>query len=393
MEGYIYLDNAATTFPKPEAVYLAMDEANRTYAVNAGRGSYALAQKAEEIIQKTRKQILALAQAKEEAEVVFTPSATLACNQILGGISWKREDVVYVSPYEHNAVMRVLYLLQQQYGFEVEELALHSKTLELDLEKIKYQFIRKPPRVICMTHVSNVTGYILPVEEVASYVRESPVEVVVDGSQALGLVPVNLKDSEIDYYIFAGHKTLYGPLGVGGYIRNSLKEQKIVFAGGTGSDSLNLKMEGNYHTKMEPGSKNVGAIAGLHAALLELGEDGDSMQKSVKMMRQREQDLFRQMAEGLGRVPGVNLYLPDRLERQSGICSFTVEGFDSSDVGTLLDMDYGIAVRCGYHCAPLIHKYLQDESYGGTVRISVGRFNTKKDVEALTGAVDEIVRG
>lgn len=393
MKDYIYLDNAATTFPKPEAVYLAMDEANRTYAVNAGRGSYALAQKAEEIIQVTRDQIRTLAQAKEMAEVVFTPSATFACNQILGGIPWKREDVVYVSPYEHNAVMRVLYLLQMRYGFEIEELALRSKTLELDLEKIKYQFIQKPPRAICMTHISNVTGYILPVEEVASYVRESPVEVVVDGSQALGLAPVNLMDSKIDYYIFAGHKTLYGPLGVGGYIRNSEKEQEIVFAGGTGSDSLNLKMEGNYQTNMEPGSKNIGAIAGLHAALLELGEDGDSMQKSVKMMRQREQDLFRQMVVGLGRVRGVNLYLPDGLERQSGICSLTVEGFDSSDVGLLLDQDYGIAVRCGYHCAPLIHKYLQDERYGGTVRVSVGRFNTGKDVEMLIRAVDEIARG
>lgn len=393
MEDYIYLDNAATTFPKPETVYLAMDKANRTCGVNAGRGSYALAQRAEELIGETREQILTLTGAGERAEVVLTPSATFACNQILGGIFWKKGDVVYVSPYEHNAVIRVLHLLRKQYGFTVEELAVNTKTLELDLEKIKYQFIQNPPAVICMSHVSNVTGYILPVQEVASYVRESPVTVIVDGSQALGLVPVNLCGSPIDYYIFAGHKTLYGPLGVGGYIKNSQREQRIVFAGGTGSDSLNPEMEGTYLLKMEPGSRNVGAIAGLHASLSELGEDGDSMQKSIRMMRQREQDLSEQMIEGLRRIPGVNLYVPKNPEIRSGICSFTVEGFDSSDVGMLLDQDYGIAVRCGYHCAPLIHKYLQDKGYNGTVRASVGRFNTERDVEMLVRAVDEIARG
>lgn len=393
MENYIYLDNAATAFPKSEAVYRAVDEANRGFAVNAGRGSYALAEKAGNIIEKTRSLILTLAQAQEMAEVVFTPSATFACNQILGGLCWENSDVVYVSPYEHNAVMRVLYLLQKRYGFEIEELAINVRTLELDLEKIKYQFIQKPPSVLCMTQVSNVTGYVLPVQEVAALVRESGTTVIVDGSQAFGLIPMELRDSGIDFYVFAGHKTLCGPFGVGGYVNNTGKKLEIVFAGGTGSDSLNLKMPEVSPGRYEPGSPNVVAIAGLYAALEELGTDRESMYRSVQGIRQKERFLFRGLEEELLQIPGVRLYFPMERERRSGICSFNIEGYQASDVGMLLDEDYGIAVRCGYHCAPLIHKYLRDESYGGTVRVSVGRFNTEEDVERFVRAVDEIARG
>ncbi len=393
MEKYIYLDNAATSFPKSEAVYRAMDEANRNFAVNSGRGSYALAEKAESIIEETRGLIRTLAQAQEMAEVVFTPSATFACNQILGGLHWEKTDVVYVSPYEHNAIMRVLHMLQKQYGFEIEELAINAKTLELDLEKITYQFIQKPPRVLCMTQVSNVTGYVLPVKEVAALVKESGAVVIVDGSQSFGLIPAELKNSGIDFYVFAGHKTLGGPFGVGGYVNHRGRELEIVYAGGTGSDSLNLNMPERAPGRYEPGSPNVSAIAGLHAALKELGTDGESMYRSVRGIRQKERFLFRGLEEELRRIPGVQMYFPVEKERRSGICSFNVEGYQASDVGMLLDEDYHIAVRCGYHCAPLIHKYLRDEEYGGTVRVSVGRFNTEEDVERLVKAVDEIARG
>lgn len=392
MKDYIYLDNAATTFPKPEKVYKTMDEANREFAVNAGRGSYALAQKAENVITKTREQILTLAGADKIAEVVFTPSATFACNQILGGLSLNNEDVVYVSPYEHNAVMRVLYFLQKKHEFEIKELAIDAKTLELDMERIQYQFIKEPPSVVCITHVSNVTGYVLPVKEVLGLVEGMDVVTVVDGSQAFGLVPIELKGSGIDFYIFAGHKTLYGPFGVGGYINNRARELEIVFAGGTGSDSLNLEMAGDFHSRYEPGSPNVAAVAGLSAGVEELMEYENREKNCGQGMLERERELISRLEGGLKKIPGVNLYLP-REERRSGICSITVEGYDSSDVGMVLDEDYGIAVRCGYHCAPLIHKYLGDESYGGTVRMSVGRFSTKDEVDEVIKAVEEIVRG
>lgn len=385
----IYFDNAATTFPKPEAVWRAIDEANRNYAVNAGRGSYTLAEQAEQMIDRTRNQIRELARADEGAEVVLTPSATLACNQILGGLDWKESDVVYLSPYEHNAIVRVLYLLQERFGFRILELAVDERSLELDLDKIRYQFLQDPPDVLCMTHVSNVTGYILPVEEIASYVKDRDTTVIIDGSQALGLIPVELRGSGIDYYIFAGHKTLYGPFGAGGFIDQALKKLYPVIAGGTGTDSRNPRMPETGVKRYEPGSLNLPAIAGLHAAIEELGSDGRRQQK----LCDREKVLIGELEKGLQKVPRVFLYLPGDEKKRSGICSFSIEGYQAEEVGMLLDEDYGIAVRCGYHCAPLIHKYLRDEGYGGTVRVSVGQFNTREEIEALIRAIRDIVKG
>lgn len=424
MKEFIYFDNAATTYPKSERVYKAMEEANRRLAVNAGRGSYRLAKKAASVIEETRKNILRLAKAEEVAEVVFTPSATLACNQVLGGISWKKENTVYVTPYEHNAVMRVLHLLQQQYGFQIEELAITPETLQLDIEKIKYQFGKRPPNVVVISQVSNVTGYIVPWEEIARETQKYEPIVIMDGSQGFGLVPVQLKNTPVDFYIFAGHKTLYGPLGVGGYINNRGKHLKHLLAGGTGSDSLNLEMSKDT-AGYEPGSHNIVAIAGLLEATREILEKETSVkeellqeelveerqqqeglwQKKFQQDLRREQELRQYLEEKLSKIPGVILYLgkceqekesivKERVvEERTGIVPMNIEGYKAADVGMVLDEDYNIAVRTGYHCAPLIHKYLKDEDYAGVVRISLGKFNTKEEIDYLVKAVEEIAMG
>lgn len=398
MEKLIYFDNAATTYPKPERVYEAMDKANRHLAVNAGRGSYRLAKKASSIIEETRKNILKIAGAEEVAEVVFTPSATLACNQVLGGIDWKKGDVIYVSPYEHNAVMRVLHLLQQQYELEIEELAIEPETLRMDVEKIRYQFSKRPPKAVVMSQVSNVTGYIIPWQTIAKEAKQYEAVVVVDGSQGLGLVPVQLRNTAVDFYIFAGHKTLYGPLGVGGYINNRGKILKHLLAGGTGSDSLNLEMP-DTTAGYEPGSQNIVAIAGLLAATEEMvakseGEQNLKVGQNLKL----EQELCCYLTERLRAISGVVLYPPISMkdletEQKTGILAMNIEGYKAADVGVILDEDYNIAVRTGYHCAPLIHKYLKDEDYAGVVRISLGRFNTKEEIDYLVKAVEEITAG
>lgn len=392
MGRFIYLDNAATTYPKPERVYKAMDEANRRLAVNAGRGSYGLAKKASGMIEQTRKNIVRIAKAEEVAEVVFTPSATLACNQVLGGIDWKKGDVVYVSPYEHNAVMRVLHLLQQQYELEIEELAIEPETLRMDVEKIRYQFSKRPPKAVVMSQVSNVTGYIIPWQTIAKEAKQYEAVVVVDGSQGLGLVPVQLRNTAVDFYIFAGHKTLYGPLGVGGYINNRGKGLKHLLAGGTGSDSLNLEMPEGI-TGYEPGSQNIVAIAGL----LEATEEILSWEMEEQKLSE-EQKLCGYLVERLKKIPGVILYPSNNMsdlegEQRTGILAMNMEGYKAADVGVILDEDYNIAVRTGYHCAPLIHKYLKDEDYAGVVRISIGRFNTKEEMDCLVKAVEEIAMG
>lgn len=381
----IYLDNAATTFPKPECVYQTMDEIARTGAVNAGRGSYALARKASGLIESTRKQIKELAGADDVAEVVFTASATLACNLILGGFEWKQTDIVYVSPFEHNAMMRVLHHYQKQYGFKILELALDKESLELDLPQIRFQFTREHPTVVVMSHVSNVTGYILPVDEVAESAKQYGAVVAVDGSQALGLVPVKLKESGIDFYVFAGHKTLYGPFGVGGFISGENVSLKPFLSGGTGSDSLNPDMPGQMPGVLEPGSPNIVAIAGLYASL------EDDCDREAELFRERK--LAEYLTENLKKVDGVLMYLPQDETKRTGIVSFSIEGYRADEVGMLLDEDYHIAVRTGYQCAPLIHKYLKDEIYGGVIRVGIGRFTKQSELETLVKAIEEIAEG
>ena len=377
----IYLDNAATTYPKSETVYRKMDEANRQLSFNAGRGSYAQARESAAVIETAREELYKKANAGSVAEVFFTPSATAAFNRIINGIGLKHESVVYVSPYEHNAVMRVLDMARRSYGFELEEMPVNELTGEIDLDTLNFMFLRKKPDFVFASHVSNVTGYILPVTEITDMARTHGAVVVIDGSQALGLVPVDFCDLNPDFYVFAGHKTLYGPFGASGFYK--LYDTRLLpsFAGGTGSDSLNLNMPSSGYERYEAGSHDVVAIAGLLASLQELPESSELLE--------HEQKLTSHIVSGLSDLTSVKLYLPPA-DRHAGIVSFNIRGYKASDVGTILDADYGIAVRTGYHCAPCIHAHLRDEEYAGTVRASVGRFNSEKDAEALLKAVEEI---
>lgn len=392
MEEVLYLDNAATTFPKPEAVYRAMDKANRDYAVNAGRGAYALAAKAEDIISETREQLKRLAGADEVAEVVFTASATLACNQIFGGLDWGKIATVYVSPFEHNATARSLHHYQKQYGFCIQELAMKEDALELDTEKIRYQFLREKPDLVVLSHVSNVTGYILPIEEIALDAKKYQAIVVIDGAQALGVVPLSLRSCPADFYVFAGHKTLYGPFGTGGFLANGNCSLQPLLAGGTGSDSLNLEMPSEGTLAYEPGSPNIVSVAGLLASLKEL-EQVEGRKENPAYFLEKEQWLTEFMIRELEKIPGVTLYLPADLKRHAGIVSFDIEGYQAADVGMILDADYNIAVRTGYQCAPFIHKYLNDFESLGVVRASVGRFTTEEEIRKFVDAVREIAEG
>lgn len=382
----IYLDNAATTFPKSESVLARMDEINRNLAVNAGRGSYKAARQAEEIIANTRDKLLKLANANGVADIFFTPSATIAFNQIIGGIEWKDTDVVYVSPFEHNAVMRTLNLWQKKVGFSIQVLPLKSETENnnnyhyIDLDAVKFQFAKNKPDYVFLSYVSNVTGYILPVEEIGTMAKSVGGKVIVDGAQAFGLVSVDFKSMPIDLMVFAGHKTLYGPFGVAGFIKTKEFALSQLFAGGTGSDSLNLDMPFTGSSRYEVGSENIVAIAGLEAALDELVQDN---------VYAREKCLTEALIKGIENIKNVYTYLPVE-DRHVGIVSLNIGGYKASEVGQILDEDFDIAVRTGYHCAPLIHDYLKDKPFVGTVRASVGKFTSEKDVDKFLKAIKEL---
>lgn len=376
----IYLDNAATTFPKPERVYDALDAANRNLSFNAGRGSYKAARDASAIIDDTKNQLLSLLHATGYADAVFTPSVTHAFNQVLNGLDLANNSVIYISPYEHNAVARTVHQLSVNTGASVEMLPL-TEDLQIDLEKARYQFSTKTPSVIILNALSNVTGYILPVRELFLMAKEYGATTVLDAAQAAGLIDLDMPNLNADILCFAGHKTLMGPFGIGGFLIKRGITLKKVLTGGTGSASLILDMPEETPGRYEASSANVVAIAGLNASLKGLNID-----EHKKIVR----ELTEYLLETLGNISSVNLMGAFDASKTLGIVSFVVEGYESDEVGTILDDEYNIAVRTGYHCAPYIHDYLGDKPYHGTVRVGLGQFNTKEDIDALVSAIESL---
>lgn len=376
----IYLDNAATTFPKPERVYTALETANRELSFNAGRGSYKAARAASAIIDDTKNRLLSLFHATGYADIVFTPSVTHALNQVLNGLDLTGNSVIYVSPYEHNAVARTVYQLSVNSGASVKMLPL-TKDLQIDLEKAKYQFSISSPSVVILNALSNVTGYILPVAEIFLMAKEYGAITVLDAAQAAGLIDLEMPALNADVLCFAGHKTLMGPFGIGGFLIKHGITLKKVLTGGTGSASLTLDMPEEAPGRYEASSTNVVAIAGLNASLK--GLDINEHRKTLR-------ELTEYLLEALNSIPSVNLMGTFDTDKTLGIVSFVVEGYQSDEVGIILDDEYDIAVRTGYHCAPYIHDYLGDKPYHGTIRIGIGQFNTKEDIDALISAIKSL---
>lgn len=376
----IYLDNAATTFPKPECVYDAVDTFNRTAAVNAGRGAYRASRDATKMIRDVKSALIKMVKGRNKANVVFTPSATIAANQIINGFKWTADMTAYVSPYEHNAVLRPMELLRKRIGFTVKELPL-KEDLSIDLEKTEEMFEEAPPAFVCATAVSNVTGYILPASEIFTLAKKYKAFTLMDAAQAFGLQKIYFAPSKADAIIFAGHKSLYTVFGIAGYFLRYGVELEEFLAGGNGVKSLDLGMPGYAPERYEVGSMDTPAIASLQASLEWLDQDA---------LLAKEGALMKHMIEEMEKIPTIRLYKAPSPDRQSAVVSFIVEGIESAIVGAVLDKNYDIAVRTGYHCAGLVHQYLDDFETRGTVRVSISAFTTEEEVETFLGALREM---
>lgn len=374
----IYLDNAATSFPRPEPVYQEMDRINRTLSVNAGRGGYKAAREASTIIYDTRKKLAELFHCTGKADVVLTPSVTQAFNQVLNGLDISEHTVIYMTIYEHNAIARTVEAIRQKTGCTVCMLPVEEKSLEIDLKKTEYLFHEKNPDIVISTVISNVTGYMLPVKSLFELAKQYHAMTIADAAQAAGLIDLDFDEINADIMGFAGHKTLCGPFGIGGFIIRKEVSLKCILTGGTGSDSLNLAMPQAAPEKYEAGSENIVVVAGLHAAL-------EWLQINPHMAYIKEMTGY--LVQELSKNPDVTVF---QNEEQLGIVSFVVEGYDSGEIGQILDDEFEIAVRTGYHCAPYIHEYLKDVPYGGTVRVGIGPFNTKEDLDALIDAIESL---
>lgn len=380
----IYLDNAATTYPKPEAVYRRADEFYRRVGANAGRGNHQLATEAMELIWRTREKLALFAGVARTEWVVFLPSATAALNLAILGSDIQSGDVIFHSPFEHNAVWRPLKSLETRRGVILEEIPVNPFTFEFDLARFKRAIKREQPRMVVVSHASNVCGAISPIEEVAEIAKTVEALCIVDGAQALGLVPLNLKQTEIDYYIFSGHKSLYGTFGVGGLLVNTQEKLNPLILGGTGVYSELEEMPDNPPERYEAGSHNTWAIAGLEAGLDEVG-----LKIGSEQLFEHVNSLTADCVERLEQISGVRLIgNPDAVKKGVGVLSFNVRGKSPQGVAEELDKRFKIAVRAGLHCAPLAHRWLGTFDSGGTVRVSLGAFNSKDNLRELHNALN-----
>lgn len=374
----IYLDNAATTYPKPEEVYIELDNANRN-AFNTGRGSYKCAREASYVKEKVRNAILKLNNIKN-AEVIYTSSATCSLNDIIFGVAVKEEDYIYISPFEHNSIIRPLEELRKRKKINIEILSFDKTSWQPNYEVINDQFAIHKPTAVFLSQISNVTGYIIPYEEIFELANKYDSINVLDASQGYGIVSVK-NNENISYLVFAGHKSLYASFGIAGYIKFKKDELNTNIFGGTGSDTMNHNMPQNIPDKYEAGSPNIVAISGLNASINWL-EKND--------IYNHEKHLTEYLIKELMKNKKIKIFMPNDISKIFGIVSIAVDGYSSDDVGKILDDEFDICVRTGYHCAPLIHDFIESLVYNGTVRISLGFFNTKEDIDILIEALKSL---
>lgn len=374
----IYLDNAATTYPKPEQVYIALDKANRN-AFNTGRGSYKCAREASDVKESVREKILQLNNIKN-GKVVYTSSATMALNNIIFGINLKENDNVYISPFEHNSIVRPLEELKKRIGINIAVLPFNKTTWEPDYEKISDMFALHNPSAIFLSQVSNVTGYLLPYSEIFKLSSKYNSINILDAAQGYGVVSIDNRDN-INYIVFAGHKSLYASFGIAGYIKLRDDILKTNIFGGTGSDTMNPNMPNTIPDGYEAGSPNIVSIYGLNESI--------SWINSVNIFA-HEKDLTDYLIDKLSKLKKVHMFLPDDEKKIFGVVSIGITGYSSDDVGSILDDEFGICVRTGYHCSPLVHDFLGTLEYNGTIRISLNYFNTKNDIDLLITALESL---
>ena len=374
-----YFDNAATTYPKPEEVYSFMDNFYREHGGNAGRGQYKLAANASRIMDETRSDLKKLLCCYNK-DILFAPSATIALNQVIQGSISEKIKNIYISPFEHNAVTRVLYQYEARKKIKVNILPI-TNNFQYDLEEIEKVFMQSKPDMVIMSHASNVCGLIAPVEKVFNLAKNHNAITIVDMAQTAGLVPLNVGSDNIDFAVFAGHKTLYGPFGVAGFAKKSSLSPAPILFGGTGIDSANQDMPQVLPSRYEVGSQNIQAIAGLHAALkwrLNLGD----------LMRVREEENHRKLVNLLKQYENITIVGPEDRNSCIGVVSCVFDGYSSDNISDVLDR-FEIAVRSGLECAPIAHKCLGTFP-AGTVRFSVGYFTSEQEFKILQDALDYI---
>ncbi len=377
----IYLDNSATSFPKPAAVYDFMLDFYRRHGVSPGRSGFDAAIETEEIVFSTRKMLTEFFNGDDPNRLTFSYNASDSLNMIIQGLAGQGDHVV-TTCLEHNSVLRPLHHLALSGIIEVTHIPFDSAGF-VDPDDIK-KALRKNTKMVVLNHCSNVIGTLQPVKEVGRICRESGVMLVLDTTQSAGVVPIDIKDMHVDVVVFTGHKCLMGPTGIGGsYVCEGIPVKGTRF-GGTGVRSAQKTHLEEFPYRLECGTLNILGVAGLHAGLKWVMDQG------LENIRHHEMQLWNRLVEGVRKIENITLYCAKSDENHNPVLSLNVNGFDSGDVGIMLDVDHGIACRTGLQCAPKVHEVIGTDKIHGTVRLSIGPFNTSNDIDVAVHALEEI---
>lgn len=381
----IYFDNAATTWPKPEHVYDFTMNFYRATGVNPGRSGFDLAIEAGSLLDRLRARLTSFFGGDEETpeRLCFGYNATDALNLIINGTLAPGDHVVSTN-LEHNSVVRPINHLVRDAGVSATFLPFDGAGF-VDPDQVA-RAIRPETRLVVMTHGSNVLGTIQPIGEVGRICRERGVTFAVDTTQTAGIVPIDMKEMNIDLLAFTGHKALMGTTGIGGLCVRKHVHLRQTRAGGTGVESIHPFHLEEYPWRMEFGTPNMLGVASLWAGQEWLAEQG------LDKIHAHEMRLASRLLDGLRQVERVRLYCCDSLENHLSTFMLNIDGLDAGDVGIMLDVNHNIATRTGLHCAPLVHTQLKTAGIHGGVRFSIGAFNTEEEVDRAIEAVAEISR-
>lgn len=378
----IYLNNAATSWPKPEEVYRAMDNSIRHIAGAPGRGGTIAGHGAGQVLYEAREAAADLFGISNSARLVFTHNATDALNMALFGFL-KPGDKVITTAMEHNAVARPLRKLQQS-GVDLHIVSC-DRAGRIDIADMSAA-ISKGAQAVVMTHASNVTGTVMPIGEIGAIAAKHGVALVIDAAQTAGVEQIDVKEQNIAMLAFTGHKGLFGPPGTGGlYVRDDITINPLRY-GGTGSLSEMDVQPEFLPDRLESGTPNVPGIAGLAAGVHFVHSVGRNV------IRQHELKLTRQLIMGLSAIPGVTVFGPGLQEDRTAVVSFNMAHKDNSIAAHMLEQQYGIICRAGLHCAPWAHKTIGTLATGA-IRFSPGYFNSEKEIEQAIAAVRLLQRG
>ncbi|MBQ4105317.1 MAG: aminotransferase class V-fold PLP-dependent enzyme [Clostridia bacterium] len=378
----IYLDNGATTFPKPEIVRKAVSD-SFAYSANPGRAGHKMSLKAAETIYNCRSKIADMFGTDKPENVIFTLSCTLALNTVIKGVL-KKGDHVVISSLEHNSVVRPLEKLCEAGIITYDIAKVYENDNDKTLDSFRKSFKDKTKLVIC-THASNVFGNILPVSRIAALCRYYGILFCLDSAQSAGIINIDINEIGVDFLCAPGHKGLYGPMGTGFLIINSNTIPDSIYEGGTGSGSSVLTQPQILPDKFESGTVNLSGIAGLSAGIDFVNHKG------LDSIYHHEMSLITMLYRRLSQIKGVRLYtaFPNKGSHVP-LISFNIDGIDCDEVARLLDDKFSIAVRAGLHCSPVAHRHYNTED-SGTVRVCPSVFTSRNDINIFINAVTKII--